>query len=134
MKIKCELRHPDAVIPKHETNGAAGMDLKAVSKEEGLYYTEYDTGLAVAIPEGYVGLVFPRSSISKKAGMSLANAVGVIDSDYRGTIRCRFRGNQYEAGEKVAQLVVIQHEHVQFEEDYLGDTERGDGGFGSTGN
>jgi len=134
MKIKIERRHSKAVIPKHETAGAAGLDLTAVTKEEELYYTSYDTGIAVAIPEGYVGLVFPRSSISKLPGISLANAVGVIDSDYRGTIQLRFRGNRYEVGERVGQLVVMPYAQVEFEEDYLDDTDRGQGGFGSTNN
>lgn len=132
MKIKIERRHENAVIPKHATAGSAGMDLVAVSKDEELYYTSYDTGIAVAIPTGYVGLVFPRSSISKLPNMSLANAVGVIDSDYRGTIQLRFRGSKYEVGERVGQLVVMPYAQTEFEEDYLEDTDRGAGGFGST--
>lgn len=134
MIIKYETRHSAARVPFKATVGAAGFDLTAVTIEYCYSYTEYDTGIAVAIPEGYVGLVFPRSSISKKYQMSLANSVGVIDSDYRGTIKLRFRepADGYEVGDRIGQLVIVPIPQVTFEEGYLDETNRGHGGFGST--
>jgi len=99
----------------------------------------YDTGLSMEIPEGYVGLLFPRSSISKTT-LSLANSVGVIDSGYRGSIMFKFRylggkGNWfYNLGDRVGQIIIIPYPTVEFEEvEELSSTERGQGGFGSTG-
>ena len=91
LEVKIKKLHKDAVIPKYETVGSAGMDLTAVSKE----YDEhgnicYDTGLAFEIPENHVGLIFPRSSLSKK-DLMLTNSVGVIDADYRGSISFKFK-------------------------------------------
>ena len=134
MKVRIQKLHENAVIPKYETLGSAGMDLTAVDVSNHLYYTEYDTGLAIEIPMGYVGLVFPRSSISKLPGVSLSNAVGVIDSDYRGSIKCRFRGSEYNVGDRIAQLVVMPFEPIRFElTNLLTNTVRGADGFGSTG-
>lgn len=133
MKIKIKKLTADAIIPRHETPGAAGVDLYVTDYVEKNYYTEYHTGLAVEIPEGYVGLLFPRSSISKQPGALLANSVGVIDSDYRGEIRCRFRNAKYLIGERMAQLVVVPYSQIEFEEVFdLSETDRGEGGFGST--
>jgi dUTP pyrophosphatase len=137
MNVKIKKLHKDAVIPSYAKPGDAGMDLTAVN----ISFDEFDnlvceTGLAVEIPKGYVGLVFPRSSISKYA-LHLRNSVGVIDSGYRGEILIKFGyvPNElvYKKGEKVAQLVIIPYPEVSFEEvDELSETERGDGGFGST--
>lgn len=125
--------------PLRMSENANGYDLTAMTGtllENGL--VEYDTGIAVAIPQGYVGLLFPRSSISK-TGWRLANSVGVIDSDYRGSIRVRFRADKalpslpYKIGERVAQLVILPAPEIEFEEaDSLDQTDRGAGGFGST--
>jgi len=138
MKINFKKLDDKAVVPQHMTEGAAGMDLTAISMEMTDKYVEYDTGLAVAIPAGYVGLLFPRSSISKME-MSLANSVGVLDSDYRGSIKLRLRYKQpiptylYAVGERVAQLVVVPYTQVEPQVvDILPTTDRGDGGFGST--
>ena len=91
LEVKIKKLHKDAVIPKYETVGSAGMDLTAVSKEYDEYGNIcYDTGLAFEIPENHVGLIFPRSSLSKK-DLSLANHVGVIDADYRGSISFKFK-------------------------------------------
>ena len=79
MKVKIKKLHKDAVIPKYAKPGDAGLDLVAVSLNSNDLFMEYDTGLAIQIPEGYVGLIFPRSSISNTAH-TLANSVGVIDS------------------------------------------------------
>lgn len=98
---------------------------------------KFGTGLAVEIPKGYVGLIFPRSSCYK-AGMLLTNCVGVIDSDYRGEIKAVFVSDgqyrQYEVGDRVCQLVISPVPAVKFVEvQELSRTERGAGGYGSTG-
>lgn len=138
MKVKIKKLHPDAVIPKYAKPGDAGMDLVAISEEwnEDNSMVTYNTGLAIEIPEGYVGLIFPRSSISKTI-LHLANSVGVIDSGYRGSIMCKFRypeeGMVYDAGDRVAQLLIMPYPSIEFEEvEELSSTERGEGGFGST--
>lgn len=142
MNINLKKLHKDAVIPSYSKAGDAGMDLTAVSSEivneKDHGYIEYDTGLAIEIPENYVGLVFPRSSISK-TGLFLANAVGVIDSNYRGSIKCRFKAipnsTVYSNGDRIAQLIILPYPIITFKEvDKLSDTMRGDEGFGSTGN
>ena len=138
MKLKIKKLHPDAMIPSYAKPGDAGLDLVAtmwIFIERGLI--EYDTGIAVEIPAGYVGLIVPRSSISER-GMTLANSVGIIDSGYRGEIKVRVQYGQnsrlYDRGDRIAQLVIVPCPPVVIEEvDELSDTERGDGGFGSTG-
>lgn len=140
MNIKIKKLHERSVIPKYAKPGDAGLDLTAVNisivdnKTHG--YIEYDSGLAVEIPEGYVGLVYPRSSVSD-TGLILSNSVGVIDSGYRGSIKCRFKAipntNIYGVGDRFAQLVIMPYPSITFEEvEELSDTERGDGGYGST--
>ncbi len=143
MTVKIKKLHPNAVIPTYAKQGDAGMDLTAVSvkyeEETGCFV--YDTGLAVEIPEGYVGLLFPRSSLSKKE-LILANHVGVIDSGYRGSIKVKFRpssdytaieANSYAVGERIAQLIILPYPQITFKEvEELSVTERNDGGFGST--
>lgn len=92
MKVKIKKLHPEAIIPSYATQGDAGMDMTAVSAhidKSGLFI-EYGTGIAVEIPEGFVGLLFPRSSLSKTS-LVLANHVGVVDSGYRGEIKFRFK-------------------------------------------
>jgi dUTP pyrophosphatase len=133
--------HPDAVIPSYAKAGDAGMDLTAISMEKDSHgNVVYGTGLAIEIPEGYVGLIFPRSSNSK-TDLYLTNHVGVIDSGYRGEIQFKFRANPslinariYHLGDRIGQLIIIPYPGIQFVEvDVLSDTERGTGGFGSTG-
>ncbi len=142
MKIKIKKLQPDAVIPKYAKSGDAGLDLTAISEQSidgnGVFYTEYGTGLAVEIPQGYVGLIFPRSSIYK-TGFILSNSVGVIDSGYRGEIKFKFydsiqmNDKPYVIGDRIGQLIVIPYPQVEFEETQeLSETERGSGGFGST--
>ena len=138
LKIKFKKLNPNAVIPKRGTIGAAGFDLTAVSMEVSATMIKYDTGIAVEIPPGYVGLVFPRSSVCK-TGLSLANSVGVIDSDYRGSISLVFyKGAElieaYSYGDRIGQLVIVPIPEVEFvEAEELSETERGAGGYGSTG-
>ena len=137
MKVKIKKLHPDAVLPFYAKPGDAGMDLTSVSITEGMDdIVEYGTGLAIEIPSGYVGLIFPRSSIYKQ-DLSLSNSVGVIDSGYRGEIRLKFRmltpnENQYQNGDRVGQLIILPYPQIEFEEGELSETERADGGFGST--
>lgn len=137
MKVKIKKLHDLVEIPTYAKPGDAGMDLTAVSIEKDSYGNAViHTGLAVEIPEGYVGLVFPRSSISKY-DMHLRNSVGVIDSGYRGEIMLKFSfledGILYQMGDKVAQLIILPYPQITFEEvDELSETERGEGGFGST--
>lgn len=136
MILKIKKLNEDAVVPAYANTGDAGMDLTAVSITRGDRFIQYNIGLAIEIPEGYVGLLFPRSSISKKDQM-LANSVGVIDSGYRGEIGVRMRGSQgliYEVGDRVAQLIIVPYETMELEVvDELAESERGVGGYGSTG-
>ena len=141
MIVKIKKLVENAVIPTYAHNTDAGMDLTAVSRNiDAQGNIVYGTGIAVEIPQGYVGLVFPRSSIAK-TDLSLSNAVGVIDSGYRGEITFKFRyhhpldGNVswYRVGERIGQLIIMPYPKIEFEEvDKLSETERGLGGFGST--
>lgn len=144
LPVKIKKLNPNAVIPQYSTDGAAGLDLTAISEKAfmdgAINYVSYGTGLAVKIPDGYVGLIFPRSSITSNTSMILGNAVGVIDSDYTGEISFRFKnllpaGNKkYKVGERVGQLVIVPYPKIDFEEvDDLGETTRGSGSYGSTG-
>jgi dUTP pyrophosphatase len=130
-----------AIAPTRGTPGSAGIDLYADGEFLVVHYhtAMVGTGVAVEIPEGYVGLLFLRSSIGK-AGVALANAVGVIDSDYRGEIKLCLTyshdmgGHHIQRGDRIAQLVVIPAPLLDLVEvDSLSSTGRGDGGFGSTG-
>lgn len=141
MQIKIKKLSEAAVIPSYAKDGDAGLDLTATSLEvvdTGDYgYISYGTGLAIEIPTGYVGLIYPRSSISK-TGHILANSVGVIDSGYRGEIQVRFKTipdtTIYKVGDKIAQLIIKPYPEIQFEEvEELSNTDRGEGNFGSTG-
>jgi dUTP pyrophosphatase len=136
MIIKIKKLHPNAVIPKYAHEGDAGMDIYALSMEIRDKYVEYKTGLAFEIPENYVMLIFPRSSISDK-DLILKNCVGVLDSGYRGELKLRFKKDGetiYNVGEKIGQLIILPYPAVEFEEvKELSESVRGEGGFGSTG-
>lgn len=149
MEVRIKKLHPNAVIPTYAKDGDAGMDLTAVTKS---YDRDgnivYGTGLAFEIPKGYVGLVFPRSSLSR-LDIALSNCVGVIDSGYRGEVTVKFKpamlfnreqrpiilnNRIYEVGERVAQIIIIPYPQITFiEADELSETERGAGGYGSSG-
>ena len=137
--VDFEKKIANAKVPKQATEGAAGYDLVAATSTLLRHnMVEYDTGIAVAIPDGYVGLLFPRSSVSNTS-WSLANSVGVIDSDYRGSIRLRFRTDverislPYKVGERIGQLVIVPCPIVNFcELESVDQTDRRVGGFGST--
>lgn len=159
MEVKIKKLHKDAVVPKYAKVGDAGLDLTATS----MYYDEYGnicygTGLAFEIPKGYVGLIFPRSSICKEQ-LLLSNAVGVIDSGYRGEVSLKFKPSMaldncqcvktdegklwsiafrqndiYKVGDRIGQMIIMPYPSVEFEEvEELSETERGEGGYGSSG-
>jgi dUTP pyrophosphatase len=139
--IKFKLNHPNAKIPTKATEGAAGYDLTVVSfKFGGLaskQYVEYDTGVIFEFDTSKVGLLFPRSSCSNK-GLSLANSVGVIDSDFRDSVKLRYyfsdTSELYGIGQRAGQILIMnlcQEELTQA--DILEFTKRGEGGFGSSG-
>lgn len=139
MKVKIKRLYKSAVIPKYAKDGDAGLDLTATAykvNEKGQYV--YTSDLALEIPDGYVGLLFPRSSICKK-DLEMTNSVGVIDSNYRGPIKSVFNPTCedpeiYELGERFAQLIIIPYPKIEFEEvEELSETNRGTGGYGSTG-
>lgn len=137
MKVKIKKLHEDAIIPKYAKDGDAGMDLTAVDVTADAGVITYKTGLAVEIPRWHVGLLFPRSSVYK-TGQSLTNCVGVVDSGYRGEIMLKFTlspyQREYEIGDRVGQLIIMPYPKIEFEEvDQLSSTDRGEGGYGSTG-
>jgi dUTP pyrophosphatase len=138
MKLKVKKLHPDATIPKYANPGDAASDLTCIDDGNWrLGYVEYRTGLAFEIPAGHVMLIFPRSSISTTP-FSLSNAVGVIDSGYRGEVTCRFRYTdtigRYSKGNRVAQFIILPYPTIECEEtNELTPTQRGTGGYGSTG-
>ena len=119
----------------------AGADLTAVSREwnEELKCWVYGTGIATEIPEGYVGLIFPRSSI-RKYGLMQRNCIGVIDSHYRGEIMVTYKffndvPKIYEVGDKIAQFIILPYPEVSYREvETLSETDRGENGHGSSGN
>lgn len=162
LKVKIKKLNEDAVIPTYSKDGDAGMDLVATSKSfdtDG--NVVYGTGLAFEIPKGFVGLVFPRSSNAKKQ-LLLSNSVGVIDSGYRGEVMLKFKSSassfslktlfklifnqdakttlinnykiSYNVGERIGQIIILPYPQIKFEEaEELSETERGKGGYGSTG-
>jgi dUTP pyrophosphatase len=143
MRVNIKKIHPDAVIPSYAKAGDAGMDLIATSIiSETPSQITYGLGIALEIPEGFVGLVFPRSSI-RKTRLQLSNSVGVIDSGYRGELQATFnkitttienQKNDYKVGDRVCQIIIIPYPPIEFNEiNELSNTERGEGGFGSTG-
>lgn len=141
-KLKIRIKSTGGVIPKYAKPGDAGMDLTATSRkiveEKEFGYIEYGTGLSFEIPEGYYMDIRPRSSISN-TGMILANSPATIDSQYRGEVMVRFKWiagtKMYDVGERIAQFVILEYPFVEFEEaEELTATERGEGGFGHTGN
>ncbi|MBQ1262766.1 MAG: dUTP diphosphatase [Oscillospiraceae bacterium] len=141
--VKIKLLRENATCPSYQSASAAGADLYAAIDEaltiEAGQTVLVPTGVAMEIPEGFVGLVYARSGLATKKGLAPANKVGVIDSDYRGEIMVALHNHsnksaEIEAGERIAQIVLTPYLTAQFEiADELSDTERGAGGFGSTG-
>lgn len=142
MLVKIKKLYPEVKTPKYAKDGDAGLDLTAITILSNTYeQITYGTGIAVEIPKGYVGLVFPRSSI-RNTSLSLSNAVGVIDSGYRGEIQATFNkkeldavGEPYKVGDRICQLIIMPYPEVEFGVvQELSETERGENGYGSTGN
>lgn len=141
--VKIKKLAENAVIPSYSKLGDAGMDLTITSiLSETSTDVTYGFGIALEIPRGYVGLVFPRSSV-RKYDLALTNSVGVIDSGYRGEIQATFKktswlkgdsADKYDVGDRAAQIIIIPHPNIELIEfKDLSDSERGEGGFGSTG-
>ena len=145
MKFEMNIKklNEKATVPTYGSAFAAGADLyaceeNAVTVEAGETKLIH-TGIAMAIPEGYVGLVYARSGLASKRGLAPANKVGVIDSDYRGEVMVALHNHgsvpqTVESGERIAQIVFTPYVAAEFNvTDELDDTVRGEGGFGSTG-
>ena len=143
MTINFKKLNPDAKAPLRATQSSAGADFYAFLREDVVVNAGQrlliPTGIAVEIPVGYGGFVFPRSSLSSKHGITLANCVGVIDADYRGEVKVSLVNHGTEPyiirnGDRIAQLVIMPVVTADFtEKAVLSDTKRGSGGFGSTG-
>ena len=150
MEVKIKKLYEDSILPTKAHTTDAGYDLYAHSKsyDDG-GNVAYGSGVAMEIPQGYVGLVFPRSSNAKK-DLILSNSVGVIDSGFRGEILFKFKPSnviekpdlayipesisKYEIGERIGQIIIMPYPEIKFVEvEELSDSERGDGGFGSSG-
>ena len=149
IQVKIKKLCEQAVIPAYAHDSDAGLDLVATSKEYDKFGNiVYGFGLAVEIPDGYVGLIFPRSSIYKQS-IHLTNCVGVIDSGYRGEISAKFKPSlvletrvnckkltpaAYEIGDRIAQMIILPYPRIEFVETAeLSDSDRGEKGYGSTG-
>lgn len=143
LNIKCKKLTETAQLPERANDFAAGADLRADIKKNVVIRPGetlmISTGLAIEIPKGYFGAVYPRSGLSTIQGLRLANCVGVIDSDYRGAIGVPLHNDSpidqvVMKGERVAQLVIQPYLECSFREsDKLSETERGQNGFGSSG-
>lgn len=144
MKVRFKKLSTLAATPSYAKPGDAGLDLTAVT-----YVTDptngtinYHTGIAIEVPAGYVGLLFPRSSVYK-TDLILSNCVGVVDSGYRGELVFKYKMpkssyfaslRRFEVGERVGQLLIIPYPNIEIEEaTELSETERGESGFGSSG-
>lgn len=139
MKVEFKKLVENAVIPTKAHPTDAGWDMTCTSFEyEKNNMITYHTGIAMAIPENHVGLLFPRSSVFKQ-DLILSNCVGVIDSSYRGEIMLKFRTTlpfpkRYSVGERVGQLIIMPYPTIEFSEvDSLPESDRGEGGYGSSG-
>lgn len=142
MEIKIKKLNKEATIPTCATNGSAGYDLYSLNEKVTIESNEsylFDTGIAIEIPKGYVGLIFARSGLATKLGLAPSTKVSVIDSDYRGDIRISLFNHSksavfLEEKTRIAQLVIVPYLSCDFVEvEELEETERGTNGFGSTG-
>ena len=144
MEINVNIKKTDkeAILPKYSSEFAAGADLYSCSDNVEIAPNEtvlIHTGIAIELPQGYVGLIYARSGLASKRGLAPANKVGVVDCDYRGEVMVALHNHgtetcKVERGERIAQLVIAPYFTAEFNEvDELSDTVRGAGGFGSTG-
>ena len=142
-KVKISILRSEAVCPSYGSERAAGADLYAAISENIIIEPQktvlVPTGIAMEIPEGFVGLIYARSGLALKKGLAPANKVGVIDSDYRGEIMVALHNHgsdavEVEKGDRIAQIVLTPYLTADFEiADELSNTQRAGGGFGSTG-
>lgn len=149
MKVRIKKLVENAVVPTRAHKTDAGFDLVATSKSyDNDGNVVYGTGLAFEIPQGYVGLVFPRSSNAKK-DLLLSNSVGVIDSGYRGEVLAKFKKTithsnynhttwygekEYNIGDRIGQIIIMPYPEIEYiESDELSDSDRAKGGYGSSG-
>ena len=141
LNIKIKKSHPNAVIPSYSREGDAGLDLTITEiLSQNINSITYGFGISIEIPIGYVGLLFPRSSI-RNFNIMLSNCVGIIDSGFRGEIQSTFKYidfnkilNKYNVGDRAAQIIILPYPRINFiEDENLSETERGSGGFGHTG-
>ncbi len=142
-KVKIKKLNPNAILPTYQTKYSAGMDLYACLSEtltiRPMERVIVPTGLSIELPPGYGARIHSRSGLAHRDGISMANGTGIIDSDYRGEYGislCNYSDKEFriENGMRIAQLIVSKYEHIVWDEvDELSDTERGKGGFGSTG-
>ncbi len=141
MNVKIQKTHQNGRIPTYATDGSGAVDFYSAEEVavEGLQVRAIDLGVALEVPEGHVMLLFPRSSIGKNTPLRMANSVGVIDSDYRGTIHALYENNDIcptliKKGDRIAQGIILPIPKIEFEEvKLLTGTKRGHGRFGSTG-
>lgn len=143
VNVKCTKLRENAVIPSYESLGAAGCDLSAAIDENVMIAphqtVKIPTGLAMELPEGTFGAIYARSGIATKEGLAPANKVGIVDCDYRGEVMVALHNHSdkyriVEPGQRVAQLIVQPYiRAIYIEANELDETERGTGGFGSTG-
>lgn len=140
LNVKFKKLSPNAITPSYAKDGDAGLDITAtkIISETDTQIT-YGTDIALEIPYGYVGYLFPRSSI-RKYNLSLSNSVGTIDAGYRGELMCVFNKTKtencvkYDIGDKIVQMTILPFPKIELiESDVLSDSERGNGGFGSSG-
>ncbi len=141
MQVKIKKLREDAITPTYATDGSACFDLYSTAnctvRDATLEQPTIDTGIAFEIPEGYVMKVYSRSGHGFRNGVTLANNVGIIDSDFRDSVKVKLVGDYLEVkkGDRIAQAMIIPYPKVEFVEvDELSETERGTGGLGSTGN
>jgi len=143
-KLKFKKLSSLAVSRSKAKKGDAWFDITAISTNETENYIEYGTGIAIEIPEHYLGILVPRSSVTNK-NLLLKNSIGIIDSGYRGELKFRYLrlkdktenmiNNIYNIGERCGQLIILELPYFEMEEvNELSDSERGHGGYGSTGN
>lgn len=144
MKVYMKKLAPEAVLPKYGSPLSAGADLCALLPPGAITVAPGETvlvgtGLAMELEAGFVGLIYARSGLATKKGLAPANKVGVVDADYRGEIKVALHNHSaipatVESGDRIAQLVIAPVLHAEFlETEELSSTERGEGGFGSTG-
>ena len=141
--MKVKIVSERGILPEYETEGSAGMDVRALLKEDLVLKpgerTLVPTGIYIELPQGVECQVRARSGLAIKHGIGLVNGIGTIDSDYRGEVKVALinLGDEdftIKNGDRIAQLVIARYERIKWQvEDSLSETERGEGGFGHTG-